>query len=304
VLDFRNTKILATQSAIRQDSPFTIINVAADFYVFSPQRGAVVTGTVKYISRKGMETIVSVVIYRVFNVKVTVKGKVKHELERNHDIQIRVKDFNFDNVIPFIEGEIFDTGIIAKGSMKKLFDDTIDSGISESSVTSEVLKEKDLADRSLADASIETIKIKQERASSVECSKRQSEAKKKRKRKTSSDSDSLSTPIVKKIKVEPMPTTDDELEPFQGISNTRYLEEPSSGTSKKTKKHDKSLKPSTSTHNTSKHQTKLNTKFSDNESTSSKEKKSKKKKRKRQGVDDFETSLQLLLNPNIKKEID
>lgn len=105
VLDFRNTKILATQSAIRQDSPFTIINVAADFYVFSPQRGAVVTGTVKYINRKGMETTVSVVIYRVFNVKVTVKGKVKHELERNHDIKIRVKDFNFDNVIPYIEGE-------------------------------------------------------------------------------------------------------------------------------------------------------------------------------------------------------
>lgn len=105
MLDFRNTKILATQSAIRQDSPFTIINVAADFYVFSPQRGAVVTGTVKYINRMSMETVISVVIYRVFNVKVTVKGKVKQELEKNSDIQIRVKDFNFDNVIPFIEGE-------------------------------------------------------------------------------------------------------------------------------------------------------------------------------------------------------
>lgn len=105
VLDFRNTKILASQSAIRQDSPFSIINVAADFYVFSPQRGAIVTGTVKYISRTSFETLISVVVYRVFNVKVTVKGKIKYELEKNSDIQIRVKDFNFDNVIPFIEGK-------------------------------------------------------------------------------------------------------------------------------------------------------------------------------------------------------
>lgn len=201
----------------------------------------------------------------------------------------------------FFLGEIFDTGMIEKGSTKKLFDDMIDSGISESSVTSVVLKKKDLARRS--DVTVETVKIKQERASSVESNRRQSEVKKKRKRKTSSDSDSLSTPIVKKIKVEPMSSTDDELESFQGISNARYLEEPSSSTTKKTTKHDKSLRPSTSTRDTSKHQTEPNTKVSDNECTPNKEKKSKKKKRKLQDVDDFETSLQLLLNPiNIKKE--
>lgn len=106
VLDFRNTKVLGSQTGIRQDSAFSVINVETNFYVFSPRKGAVVTGDLKYINRLNMETVLTVVIYRVFNVKVTVKGKVKQELERNQEIQIRVKDFHFDNVIPFIEGKL------------------------------------------------------------------------------------------------------------------------------------------------------------------------------------------------------
>lgn len=106
VLDFRNTRILTSQSGIRQDSAFSVMNVETNFYVFSPRKGAIVTGSVKYINRMNMETIVCVVIYRVFNVKVTIRGKVKQELERNQEIKIRVKDFHFENVIPFIEGKV------------------------------------------------------------------------------------------------------------------------------------------------------------------------------------------------------
>lgn len=106
VLDFRNTRILNTQSGIRQDSAFSTIHVETNFYVFSPQPGANVWGTVKYINRMSMETIISVVIYRVFNVKVAVKGKVKHEFEKDQEIQIRVKNFHFENVIPYIEGAL------------------------------------------------------------------------------------------------------------------------------------------------------------------------------------------------------
>lgn len=113
VLDYRNTKIMSSQSAIRQDSPFSLINVETNFYVFSPRKGAIVTGAVKHINHLSMETVISVVIYRVFNVKVTVKGKIKQELERNQEIQIRVKDFHFENVIPFIEGELSYQFIVA-----------------------------------------------------------------------------------------------------------------------------------------------------------------------------------------------
>lgn len=105
VLDFRNTTILNNQSSVRQDSAFSVLNVQTNFYVFSPRKGAIVTGSIKHINRLSMETIISVVIYRVFNVKVTIKGKIKQEYERNQLITIRVKDFHFENVIPFIEGK-------------------------------------------------------------------------------------------------------------------------------------------------------------------------------------------------------
>lgn len=105
VLDFRNTKILENQTGIRQDSAFSAIQVETNFYVFAPRKGALVTGVVKYINRMSMETIISVVIYRVFNVKVTFKGKIKCELEKNQEIQVRVKDFHFENVIPYVEGK-------------------------------------------------------------------------------------------------------------------------------------------------------------------------------------------------------
>lgn len=107
VLDFRNTKILATQSDIRADSAYSVIKVETDFYIFQPRKGAIVTGVVKHINSMAMESVISVVIYRVFNVKVTIRGKVKN-LERNQEIKIRVKDFHFENIIPFIEGKIIE----------------------------------------------------------------------------------------------------------------------------------------------------------------------------------------------------
>jgi hypothetical protein len=293
VLDFRNTKVLTDQSGIRQDSVFSVINVETNFYVFSPFKGAVVTGDLKYVNRLNMETVITVVIYRVFNVKVTVKGKVKQELEKNQEVKIRVKDFHFDNAIPYIEGElcknysfqgqfltfvysgeIVDTGIIIKS--RKIFDDTIDSGISESSITSEVPKDV-----------IKSIKIKLERESSVEStspSTPREKVKKNRKRKVSSDSDSdAPPPSAKKVKTEPMtPVKEEEPIAVQRIKSEKISD--SDDSTQRSAKKPKSNLPSTS-------------------KDSSKEKKSKKKKKKRNNdsdEDDFETSLQNLLNSAIK----
>lgn len=311
VLDFRNTSILNNQSAIRQDSPYSVLNVQANFYVFSPRKGAIVTGTVKYINRMSMETVISVVIYRVFNVKVTVKGRVKQE--RNEDITIRVKDFNFDNVIPFIEGkfqtfillvaqflniiafqptgEIVET-VVAKNS-RKLFEDTIDSGISESSVTSEVFKEKSEPGPSRH----QDIKIKQERESSVESSSR--------KRKASTDSNSSSAPVApvaKKIKAEP--ESDDELDFIFGkldkFSKSNFKESERTPVSLHKDKEKSSVKKTKKTTSTIEPASLVK----EEKTTPTKEKKSKKKKKKRLDLeDDFETSLQLLLDASlIKKE--
>lgn len=132
VLDFRKTKVLNTRSLVRADSTAMLIDVETDFYVFSPRKDVIVNGIVKHINRQSMETIFSVVIYRVFNVKVVFKGNVKQQdIVHDQEIQIRIKDFHFDNVIPFIEGEM-----VAALPRRITFDDVADSGISESSVTS------------------------------------------------------------------------------------------------------------------------------------------------------------------------
>lgn len=105
VLDFRDTKVHGNQSEIRQDSAYSSIKVQTNFYVFKPQKDAIVTGVIKFINRLAMETVFSVVIYRVFNVRVTVRGKVKQEVEKDQEVEIRLKEFHFDNVIPHVEGQ-------------------------------------------------------------------------------------------------------------------------------------------------------------------------------------------------------
>lgn len=169
--------------------------------------------------------------------------------------------------------------IIAKGSSKKLFDDVIDSGISESSVNSEAYKDRELAGPS----GVEPINIKQERESSVEGQKKHSDGKRKRKRKNSQD-DSCSSPSIKKIKAEPL-LTDDELEAFQGVSNTRFMDDTSLESSKK-KSH---------------REERVNVTANKSSFSQSTEKK-KSKRVKMDTADDFETSLQLLLNSKIKAE--
>ena len=222
-------------------------------------------------------------------------SKISTLIMSSHTLKVSlVVNFNCFVISLFLHspGEIFDTGLLVKSSAKKLFDDAIDSGISESSITSEAYKEKEQAGHSR----VELIKVKKERESSVESPTKQPEVKKKRKRKVSIECDSFSTPIVKKFKAEPMSSTDDELEPFQGISNARYVDDTQQKTKVKAIKEEVLSQPSTSSQ---KNQNEFDNKSSDKESSSTKEKK-KKKKRKRQ--DDFETSLQLLLSSRIKSE--
>lgn len=293
VLDFRNTKILSSQSGIRQDSSVSVINVATNFYVFAPQKGSIVTGVVKFTNRMSRETVISVLIYRVFNVKVTVKGRVERELQRDQEIQIRVKDFNFENRIPYIEGvtlllrsflanikqfsfifsaEVISPGIVSTHNKKLVFDDVLDSGISESSITSK------------AGPSVEStfldVKIKRERDSSVEkLPAIQDVQSRKRSRKITESSDSDVSVPIKKIKVEPGTSGD--------VNGTQSLELNCSP--KKLKKE--------------KETTLIESSITSQSHPSRKEKKSKKKKRSRHGDDDFERSLQMIFSAaEIKQE--
>lgn len=106
VLDVRNIKLEGTMSMIRYDSPELHLNIHAKFYVFQPHLGALLTGTVKHISKRH----VSALIYNVFNVSIRLNGDFKRKLQVNKDISFRVKKFDLQNVLPYIEGELVGGG--------------------------------------------------------------------------------------------------------------------------------------------------------------------------------------------------
>lgn len=295
VLDFRNTKILNTQTGIRYDSAYSVINVETDFYIFQPRKDAVVDGIVKHINVQKLETIISVVIYRVFNVKVTFKGCVRNNgIHHNKEIKIRIKDFHFENEIPYIEGEMTDEH--SKNTRKKFFDDIIDSGISESSINNGYRENED----STESEAEHLVKVKQEKESSNEPS---TSTKANFKRKLELDFDSDNTehdqPTVKRIKQEPVSDSDDSLQKTNITIKKEKSDSSDAESSKKSKKQNK-LDRAKSTLNSSASAIKS----SENIGESSTSKKKKKKKKKKNAEDDFESSLQLILNSSIKQEKD
>lgn len=154
---------------------------------------------------------------------------------------------------------------------KKLFDDTNDSGISESSVSSEVVKAKS--------SGLQDVKVKQERESSVESSPQLPVAKN-RKRKSPLD---LDVHVSKRIKAEPVTTDYEDHETF--LNKLLASDDKNNSTSTSTAfKEEKSNGKS--------------------DVERSKEKQSKKKKRRLiDEEEDFDTSLQNIINASrIKKE--
>lgn len=129
VLDANNIKVLGNLCPIRYDSPELHLDIQADFFLFKPQIGSVIAGLVKHISHNH----IGVIIYRVFNVSIHLRSKLK-SVKINEEISFRIKSFDLQNAIPFIEGELVEKEVVSK----KIFfdaeemeeDDCIDSGIS------------------------------------------------------------------------------------------------------------------------------------------------------------------------------
>lgn len=272
VLDYRKTKVLNTSSLVRTDSTAMLIDVETDFYVFSPRKDVIVNGIVKHINRQSMETIISVVIYRVFNVKVVFKGNVKQQdIVHDQEIQIRIKDYHFDNVIPYIEGEM-----VAALPRKITFDDVADSGISESSVTSPTSSNTLVIKQEPPDIEYE------EPINDFESNSR------KRKRNLEHDLDASSTnQPAKRIKQERI---EEEVVPEVTIKQERVSDDKVNvSIPNKELNRVKNLEPTGSS----------------NESSQKKKKKKKDKKHKkdRSNVDDFESSLMMLFGtPKVKQE--
>jgi len=104
VLGIKNIKVLGQTAGLRADDPTMHLVINADFYVFRPKAGAILSGVVRHISRHH----VSAVIYRVFNtsIRFTNQSASREDIAMDQEIKIRIKNFDISNLMPYIEGEL------------------------------------------------------------------------------------------------------------------------------------------------------------------------------------------------------
>ncbi|XP_043662157.1 uncharacterized protein LOC122626097 [Drosophila teissieri] len=104
VLGIKNIKVHGHTAGLRADDPTMHLVINADFYVFRPKEGSILSGVVRHISRHH----VSAVIYRVFNtsIRFTNQSASREDFVMDQEIKIRIKSFDISNVMPFIEGEL------------------------------------------------------------------------------------------------------------------------------------------------------------------------------------------------------
>lgn len=120
ILDYCNTKVLNNKSIIRHDSSELQVNIQTDYYVFQPVIGAIITGTIKHIALNH----IGVIIYRVFNVSIRLNDFEKSAFHVKQEIKFKIKKFDFQNLLPYIVGELIDA------PTSQIDSDYADSGIS------------------------------------------------------------------------------------------------------------------------------------------------------------------------------
>ncbi|XP_037710045.1 DNA-directed RNA polymerase I subunit RPA43 [Drosophila subpulchrella] len=146
LLGIKNIKVLGHTAGLRADDPIMHLIINADFYVFRPEVGAILSGVVQHISKYQ----VAAIIYRVFNTAIRFTNKEDVAMEQ--EIKFRIKNFDIGNVVPYIEGEILhENGTEPKKQSKKFASE--DSDVEE--VVEEV-KEEDPDE--MLDALLEEIK--------------------------------------------------------------------------------------------------------------------------------------------------
>lgn len=135
ILDVSNIKVFGTSYAVRDDDPNNHININADFYVFQPNVGATIKGVVKHISQGH----VAVIIYRVFNVSIRFKKALKQMLRINQQISFKIKQFDLQDALPYIEGELIEDESSASAVKRRIkFEDDDDLGnVNDSGISTE-----------------------------------------------------------------------------------------------------------------------------------------------------------------------
>lgn len=114
ILAYKNTKILSPLSAIHPNSVRVYVKTRADFYVFRPQSGSIIGGTVQYVS----SNYLSAVIYRVFNVTIKLQTQKIQNIARGKEISFVIKSYDMKSDLPSIEGELIGEKPQLNGTVK------------------------------------------------------------------------------------------------------------------------------------------------------------------------------------------
>jgi len=112
LLGYHDIKLLSSTGAVSNDSFFIHTDVAAAFYLFKPEIGKILTGTVN----KKSEDHVGCLVHKTFNVSLPKPAKIDDDddddddwlgsrVQIGHDILFRITFMNLEIELPYIRAE-------------------------------------------------------------------------------------------------------------------------------------------------------------------------------------------------------
>ncbi|KAK0166071.1 hypothetical protein PV328_004521 [Microctonus aethiopoides] len=106
LLSYKNPKLLSSLGSILYDSHFIHVDIEADFYIFKPEVGSVLSGIVN----KQAINHIGVLVHKAFNVSIPMNENDNewrdHHAYVGREVMFKVTHVDFKGRLPFIRGEL------------------------------------------------------------------------------------------------------------------------------------------------------------------------------------------------------
>ncbi|XP_057334029.1 probable serine/threonine-protein kinase kinX [Microplitis mediator] len=160
LIAYKNPKLLCPLGFINYDNYFIHMNVQADFYIFRPAVGSVLTGVVN----KKEENYIGVLVHKAFNVSITKRMKDDswqgHYLEVGQEATFTVTQVDLRARVPFIRGKLLIEDTVDGNNEEIDGDEDIDENV-ENNLNEEVEEnEHDAGHHEAEESQVESSKSK------------------------------------------------------------------------------------------------------------------------------------------------
>ncbi|KAK0175321.1 hypothetical protein PV327_009078 [Microctonus hyperodae] len=106
LLSYKNPKLLSSLGSILYDNHYIHVDIEADFYVFKPEIGSVLSGIVN----KQAINHIGVLVHKAFNVSIPMNENDNkwrdHHAHVGREVMFKVTHLDFKGRLPFIKGEL------------------------------------------------------------------------------------------------------------------------------------------------------------------------------------------------------